>query len=108
VTFISPKNTAYVALPKSARAKGLLFAEETGIRYQTLVGLYLRECVSTGEKLSNTWAAAQASGQRAARFCSSMRNGSIASLVYAWYEIAPGQPMAKSDRQMEQAPEVNS
>jgi uncharacterized protein (DUF4415 family) len=37
-------------------------AEETGIRYQTLINLYLRECVSTGKKLSNTWAAAHASG----------------------------------------------
>lgn len=37
-------------------------AEETGIRYQTLIDLYLRECVSTGKKLSNTWAAAHASG----------------------------------------------
>ena len=36
-------------------------AEETGVRYQTLINLYLRECVSTGKKLSNTWAA-QASG----------------------------------------------
>jgi len=30
-------------------------AEETGIRYQTLINLYLRECVSSGKKLSNTW-----------------------------------------------------
>jgi uncharacterized protein (DUF4415 family) len=37
-------------------------AEETGIGYQTLINLYLRECVATGKKLSNTWAAAQASG----------------------------------------------
>jgi uncharacterized protein (DUF4415 family) len=40
--------------------KGL--AEETGIRYQTLINLYLRECVSTGKKLSNTWASAHTSG----------------------------------------------
>ena len=33
-------------------------AEETGIGYQTLINLYLRECVSTGKRLSNTWAAA--------------------------------------------------
>jgi len=32
-------------------------AEETGIRYQTLINLYLRECVSSGKKLSNTWGA---------------------------------------------------
>jgi uncharacterized protein (DUF4415 family) len=36
-------------------------AEETGIRYQTLINLYLRECVSTEKKLSNTWAAVRAS-----------------------------------------------
>jgi uncharacterized protein (DUF4415 family) len=35
-------------------------AEETGIRYQTLINLYLRECASTGKRLSNTWE--QASG----------------------------------------------
>jgi hypothetical protein len=34
-------------------------AEETGIAYQTLINLYVRECVSTGKKLSNTWAAAK-------------------------------------------------
>ena len=31
-------------------------AEETGIRYQTLINLYLRECASSGKKLSNAWA----------------------------------------------------
>jgi hypothetical protein len=36
-------------------------AEETGIRYQTLINLYLRECASSGKKLSNTWAAAKRS-----------------------------------------------
>ena len=34
-------------------------AEETGIAYQTLINLYLRECVSSGKKLSNTWVTAQ-------------------------------------------------
>jgi len=42
-------------------------AEETGIRYQALINLYLRECASTRKKLSNTWAAAQASGPRGHR-----------------------------------------
>jgi uncharacterized protein (DUF4415 family) len=32
-------------------------AEETGIAYQTLINLYLRECASTGKRHSNTWAA---------------------------------------------------
>jgi uncharacterized protein (DUF4415 family) len=37
--------------------KGL--AEETGIAYQTLINLYLRECVASGKKLSNRWTAVQ-------------------------------------------------
>jgi uncharacterized protein (DUF4415 family) len=37
-------------------------AEGTGIAYQTLINLYLRECVASGKKLSNTWAAAKAKG----------------------------------------------
>ena len=34
-------------------------AEETGIRYQTLINLYLRECAANGKRLSNTWVAAR-------------------------------------------------
>jgi uncharacterized protein (DUF4415 family) len=30
-------------------------AEKTGIRYQTLINLYLRECASSGKQLSITW-----------------------------------------------------
>ena len=30
-------------------------AQETGIPYQTLINLYLRECASTRRRLSNTW-----------------------------------------------------
>jgi uncharacterized protein (DUF4415 family) len=30
-------------------------AEETGIRYQTLINLYLRECASSRKRLSNIW-----------------------------------------------------
>src|ERR1035438_3981971 len=41
-------------------------AEETGIAYQTLINLYLRECVLTGKKLSNTWTPAQAKQPKAA------------------------------------------
>jgi uncharacterized protein (DUF4415 family) len=33
-------------------------AQETGIPYQTLINLYLRECASSGKRLSNTWGAA--------------------------------------------------
>jgi len=30
-------------------------AEETGIPYQTLINLYLRDCAATGRKLSMRW-----------------------------------------------------
>jgi uncharacterized protein (DUF4415 family) len=30
-------------------------AAETGIRYQTLINLYLRDCAAKGKRLSNTW-----------------------------------------------------
>jgi len=30
-------------------------AEETGVRYQTLINLYLRDCASSGRKLALTW-----------------------------------------------------
>jgi predicted DNA binding CopG/RHH family protein len=30
-------------------------AEETGIPYQTLINLYLRECAATGRKLTMHW-----------------------------------------------------
>jgi uncharacterized protein (DUF4415 family) len=33
-------------------------ADESGIPYQTLINLYLRDCASSGKKLSNTWRAA--------------------------------------------------
>jgi uncharacterized protein (DUF4415 family) len=33
-------------------------ADESGIPYQTLINLYLRDCASSGRKLSNTWRAA--------------------------------------------------
>jgi uncharacterized protein (DUF4415 family) len=30
-------------------------AEETGIPYQTLINLYLRECVASGKRISMKW-----------------------------------------------------
>ena len=30
-------------------------AEETGVRYQTLINLYLRDCAASGRKLALTW-----------------------------------------------------
>jgi uncharacterized protein (DUF4415 family) len=30
-------------------------ARETGIRYQTLINLYLRECAASGKKLALKW-----------------------------------------------------
>jgi predicted DNA binding CopG/RHH family protein len=38
-------------------------ADETGIPYQTLINLYLRECATTGRKLSMRWGE-QAKGKR--------------------------------------------
>jgi uncharacterized protein (DUF4415 family) len=40
-------------------------AEETGIRYQTLINLYLRECASIGKKLTTTWTPGRAAGYAA-------------------------------------------
>jgi uncharacterized protein (DUF4415 family) len=37
-------------------------AEETGIRYQTLINLYLRDCASSGKRLSIAWRAAPGGG----------------------------------------------
>ena len=33
-------------------------AEETGIRYQTLINLYLRDCAATNKRLALRWKAA--------------------------------------------------
>jgi antitoxin component of RelBE/YafQ-DinJ toxin-antitoxin module len=30
-------------------------AEETGVRYQTLINLYLRECAASGKRLALAW-----------------------------------------------------
>ena len=35
-------------------------AAETGIRYQTLINLYLRECATAGKKLALKWRASKA------------------------------------------------
>ena len=37
-------------------------SEETGIRYQTLINLYLRDCAATQKKLPVAWRAAGAKG----------------------------------------------
>ena len=37
-------------------------ADETGIRYQTLINLYLRECAVSGKKLSVGWRPARQTG----------------------------------------------
>lgn len=37
-------------------------AEQTGIRYQTLINLYLRECASSGKRLSVVWKSAARKG----------------------------------------------
>lgn len=40
--------------------KGL--SEETGIRYQTLINLYLRECATSRKRLALAWRPARESG----------------------------------------------
>jgi predicted DNA binding CopG/RHH family protein len=35
-------------------------AEETGIPYQSLINLYLKDCAATGKKLSMAWRSAAA------------------------------------------------
>lgn len=30
-------------------------ADETGVKYQTLINLYLRDCVASGKKLKLSW-----------------------------------------------------
>lgn len=37
-------------------------AEETGVPYQSLINLYLRDCVIHGRKLSMEWAPREANG----------------------------------------------
>lgn len=37
-------------------------SEETGIRYQTLINLYLRECASSQKKLAIAWRAPREKG----------------------------------------------
>ena len=37
-------------------------ADDTGIPYQTLINLYLRDCVAHGRKLSMRWRAESGSG----------------------------------------------
>lgn len=32
-----------------------VLAEETGVPYQTLINLYLRDCATTGRRLSMNW-----------------------------------------------------
>jgi predicted DNA binding CopG/RHH family protein len=37
-------------------------AEETGIPYQSLINLYLKDCAATGKKLSMAWRSAAGKG----------------------------------------------
>ena len=37
-------------------------SEATGIRYQTLINLYLRECMTSKKRLSNVWQPAASRG----------------------------------------------
>jgi predicted DNA binding CopG/RHH family protein len=53
------KKSVTIRLDESTIAYFKELAEETGIPYQTLINLYLRDCAATGRKLSMRWSPAR-------------------------------------------------
>ena len=49
------KQQITIRLDKPTIEYFLNMSEETGVPYQTLINLYLRDCASTGRKLSMRW-----------------------------------------------------
>jgi uncharacterized protein (DUF4415 family) len=49
------KRQVTIRLDEPTIAYFKLLAEETGVRYQTLINLYLRDCAASGRKLSLSW-----------------------------------------------------
>jgi len=49
------KKQVTIRLDQSTIEQFKKLAAETGIGYQTLINLYLRECAAKGRRLSNTW-----------------------------------------------------
>ena len=50
------KQPVTMRLDRDTVAYFKLMAEETGIPYQTLINLYLRDCVASNRKLEMNWA----------------------------------------------------
>jgi predicted DNA binding CopG/RHH family protein len=49
------KKSVTIRLDENAIAYFKTMAEETGIPYQSLINLYLRDCASSGRKLDLAW-----------------------------------------------------
>jgi predicted DNA binding CopG/RHH family protein len=49
------KKSVTIRLDEDAIAYFKTMAEETGIPYQSLINLYLRDCASSGRKLDLAW-----------------------------------------------------
>ena len=49
------KKSVTIRLDEDSIAYFKSMAEETGIPYQSLINLYLRDCAATGKKLSLAW-----------------------------------------------------
>ena len=49
------KRQVFIRLDHGTIACFRSLSEETGIRYQTLINLYLRECAASQKKLSIVW-----------------------------------------------------
>jgi len=52
------KRSVTIRLDEGSIAYFKDMAEETGIPYQSLINLYLKECAATGKRLSLSWKAA--------------------------------------------------
>lgn len=56
------KKSVTIRLDEATIAYFKALAEETGIPYQTLINLYLRDCAATGRKLAMHWRPARSAG----------------------------------------------
>ena len=56
------KRQVTIRLDRGTIAYFKALSEETGIRYQTLINLYLRDCAATHKKLALAWRATGAKG----------------------------------------------
>ena len=56
------KRQVTIRLDRGTIAYFKALSDDTGIRYQTLINLYLRDCAATQKKLAVTWRAAGTRG----------------------------------------------